>query len=320
MHVLREPCSAHIRTDRIKSVSLSLPRGQQTGAYAQRPWRARTCMVCAICESSPGRNLTGPTLWFWAVQETRHTIDVNSRTDKHIGPDIHSFQSALTQLQHYWSRRSKTWVSPVVICAQTQRENVLVSFTLLTHAWNGKKTKEWDGRGAHSYTDGKDSPSAPKTKRKCVSILCIAEGKRRWAFHNKFQWGWEWALTSWKTSCRRPDAVETQKRVSFMSQKGRRGDTLRHAGHGKKTKEWDGRGVHSYYTYIYTYIYIYIYTYICIYIYISYICTRVYFRRIRAYIFYTHTHTHTHNTHTHTNTPLQKTKTYMKNFLLPEAI
>ena len=46
------------------------------------------------------------------------------------------------------------------------------------------------------------------------------KGRRRWAFHNKFQWGWEWALTRWKTSCRRPDAVETQKKVSFMSQKG----------------------------------------------------------------------------------------------------
>ncbi len=45
----------------------------------------------------------------------------------------------------------------------------------LTHAWNGKKTKEWDGRGAHSYTDGKDSPPAPKTKRKCVSILCVPD-------------------------------------------------------------------------------------------------------------------------------------------------
>ena len=45
----------------------------------------------------------------------------------------------------------------------------------LTHARHGKKTKEWDGRGAYSYTDGKDSPTAPKTKRKCVSILCVAE-------------------------------------------------------------------------------------------------------------------------------------------------
>ena len=38
--------------------------------------------------------------------------------------------------------------------------------------------------------------------------------------------------------------VETQKRVSFMSQKGK--TSLTDAGHGKKTKEWDGRGAHSY--------------------------------------------------------------------------
>ena len=35
-HLVHEPCIAHIRTARIESVSLSLPRGQQTGAYAQR--------------------------------------------------------------------------------------------------------------------------------------------------------------------------------------------------------------------------------------------------------------------------------------------
>ena len=56
----------------------------------------------------------------------------------------------------------------------------------LTHARHGKKTKEWDGREVHSYTDGKDSPTAPKTKRKCVSILCVADA--RWAMRNKFQW------------------------------------------------------------------------------------------------------------------------------------
>ena len=36
----------------------------------------------------------------------------------------------------------------------------------LTHAGHGKKTKEWDGRGAHSYTDGMDSPAAHKHKEK----------------------------------------------------------------------------------------------------------------------------------------------------------
>jgi hypothetical protein len=36
-HLVHAPCSDYIRTARIKSVSLSLPRGQQTGAYAQRP-------------------------------------------------------------------------------------------------------------------------------------------------------------------------------------------------------------------------------------------------------------------------------------------
>ncbi len=36
----------------------------------------------------------------------------------------------------------------------------------LTHAGHGKKTKEWDGRGAHSYTDGMDSPPAHQHKEK----------------------------------------------------------------------------------------------------------------------------------------------------------
>ena len=36
----------------------------------------------------------------------------------------------------------------------------------LTHAGHGKKTKEWDGRGVHSYTDGMDSPPAHKRKEK----------------------------------------------------------------------------------------------------------------------------------------------------------
>ncbi len=34
------------------------------------------------------------------------------------------------------------------------------------HAGHGKKTEEWDGRGAHSYTDGMDSPPAQKHKEK----------------------------------------------------------------------------------------------------------------------------------------------------------
>ena len=36
-HLVRAPCSDHKRAARIESVSLSLPRGQQTGAYAERP-------------------------------------------------------------------------------------------------------------------------------------------------------------------------------------------------------------------------------------------------------------------------------------------
>jgi len=36
-HLVHAPCSDYIRTARMESVSLSLPRGQQTGAYAQRP-------------------------------------------------------------------------------------------------------------------------------------------------------------------------------------------------------------------------------------------------------------------------------------------
>ena len=43
---------------------------------------------------------------------------------------------------------------------------MLVSFTSLTHAGHGKKTKEWDGREVHSYTDGMDSPAAHKHKEK----------------------------------------------------------------------------------------------------------------------------------------------------------
>jgi hypothetical protein len=34
---------------------------------------------------------------------------------------MHRFESALTQLQHYWSPRSKTRVRPVVICAHKTR-------------------------------------------------------------------------------------------------------------------------------------------------------------------------------------------------------
>ncbi len=36
-HLVHAPCSVYIRTARMESVSLSLPRGQQTDAYAQRP-------------------------------------------------------------------------------------------------------------------------------------------------------------------------------------------------------------------------------------------------------------------------------------------
>ena len=38
--------------------------------------------------------------------------------------------------------------------------------SLMRHAGQGKKTKEWDGRGAHSYTDGMDSQTAHKHKEK----------------------------------------------------------------------------------------------------------------------------------------------------------
>ena len=37
------------------------------------------------------------------------------------------------------------------------------------HAGHGKKTKEWDGREAHSYTDGMDSPAA-QTQRENVLV------------------------------------------------------------------------------------------------------------------------------------------------------
>jgi hypothetical protein len=36
-HLVHAPCSDYIRAARMESVSLRLPRGQQTGAYAQRP-------------------------------------------------------------------------------------------------------------------------------------------------------------------------------------------------------------------------------------------------------------------------------------------
>jgi hypothetical protein len=36
-HLVHAPCSDYIHPARIESVSLSLPRGQQTDAYAQRP-------------------------------------------------------------------------------------------------------------------------------------------------------------------------------------------------------------------------------------------------------------------------------------------
>ncbi len=131
---------------------------------------------------------------------------------------------------------------------------------------------------------GKMSSIGIATRRRVGFTSCwhVVLTDARWAMRNKLQWEWGRKLTSWKTSCRRPDAVETQKRVSFMSQKGRRGwdqldkqedkmwkktyalwiiedvgrssffvfahtkcvsntALLTHAGHAKKTKEWDGR-------------------------------------------------------------------------------
>ena len=70
---------------------------------------------------------------------------------------------------------------------------MLVSFALLTHAGHGKKTKEWDGRGAHSYTDGMDSPPA-QTQRENVlvsfALLKASVADARWAMRNKLQWEW----------------------------------------------------------------------------------------------------------------------------------
>ena len=80
------------------------------------------------------------------------------------------------------------------ICTQKQRENVLVSFTSLTHAGHGKKTKEWDGRGAHSYTDGMDSPAA-QTQRENVlvsfALLKASVADARWAWKENKRVGWE---------------------------------------------------------------------------------------------------------------------------------
>ena len=77
------------------------------------------------------------------------------------------------------------------------------------------------------------------TKRKCVSILCVAE-------HSITNFNGDGVNTHpLKTSCRRPQSSEGTKRVTpkeLVSSNA----WLTHAGHAKKTKEWDGRGAHSY--------------------------------------------------------------------------
>ena len=55
------------------------------------------------------------------------------------------------------------------------KSQFLARVALLTHAWNGKKTKEWDGRERIVTLTGWTHPLHTNTKRKCVSILCVAE-------------------------------------------------------------------------------------------------------------------------------------------------
>ncbi len=52
-----------------------------------------------------------------------------------------------------------------ILHTNTKRKCVSI-LASLTHAGHGKKTKEWDGREAHSYTDGMDSPAAHQHKEK----------------------------------------------------------------------------------------------------------------------------------------------------------
>ena len=73
------------------------------------------------------------------------------------------------------SRRKRVMCWKTYVLSRSKVE-VIAPFTMdmhrkkvsacLTHARHGKKTKEWDGRGAHSYTDGMDSPTAHKHKEK----------------------------------------------------------------------------------------------------------------------------------------------------------
>ena len=152
-----------------------------------------------------------PTLGFGLFRKQGTQLTSNSRTDKHIGADIHRLQSALTQLQHYWSRRSKTWVRPVVICAQTQRENVLVSFALLRLANNISINEQetriqiW-GNSSRRVMRTHTTCKKPENKSQCVADA-------RWAMRNKLQWEWRWTLTDWKTSCVRAEVARHKKKL-----------------------------------------------------------------------------------------------------------
>ena len=76
------------------------------------------------------------------------------------------------------SRRKRVMCWKTYVLSRSKVE-VIAPFTMdmhrkkvsacLTHAGHGKKTQEWDGRGAHSYTDGMDSPPA-QTQRENVLV------------------------------------------------------------------------------------------------------------------------------------------------------
>ena len=89
----------------------------------------------------------------------------------------------------------------------------------LTHTGHGKKTKEWDGRGAHSYTDGMDSPPA-QTQREnvLVSFACLRHAGQ--CITNFNGDGGEHSPTE---KCRvEGQSGEDTKKVSFMSTKSKR--------------------------------------------------------------------------------------------------
>ncbi len=62
-----------------------------------------------------------------------------------------------------WKLEGKMTLEDTYPLPKTHKRRVS---TYLTHAGHAKKTKEWDGRGVHSYTDGMDSPPAHKHKEK----------------------------------------------------------------------------------------------------------------------------------------------------------